>query len=123
MRVTMKGLVLLLAVLLAWSGIAAAEVIRGKVKAIDLTANRVTMEYENADRSFTFDPQDFIVWQGDDEVKPEVIKPGIEAEVGYYKDETGLEIASWVDLTPAEEETMTPPADVLLPDTTGGDSD
>lgn len=103
MRNATRSLVLLLALMLIASGSAMAEVIRGKVTNVDLQANRVSLQAEGKDRSFTFDPEDFIVWQGDDEVKPDAIKAGVEAEVGYYTDEKGLEIASWVDLTPIEE--------------------
>ena len=101
-----KGMIgmALVAFLLVAVGVASAEVIRGKVTNVDLKGNRVSIQSkEGKDFSFTFDPQDFIVWKGDDEVKAEEIKTGAEAEVGYYADETGKEIASWVDLTPAEE--------------------
>jgi len=101
-----KGMVwmALVAFLLVAAHVASAEVIRGKVTNVDLKGNRVSIQSkEGKDFSFTFDPQDFIVWKGDDEVKVDEIKTGVEAEVGYYADETGREIASWVDLTPAEE--------------------
>ncbi|MBI4436310.1 MAG: hypothetical protein HY590_02710 [Candidatus Omnitrophica bacterium] len=99
-----RWVVLFLALLLIWVGSSYAEVIRGKVTNMDLKGNRVSLQSkEGKDYSFTFDPQDFIVWKGDDEVKADEIKTGAEAEVGYYADETGREIASWVDLTPAEE--------------------
>lgn len=106
MKREFKGWVWVLAVLMVWVGVASAEVIRGKVTTIDLKANRIAVEAEGQSRNFTFEPQDFIVWKGDDEVKAEEITEGAEAEVGYYTDETGLEIASWVDLTPLEGEEM-----------------
>lgn len=116
MKNTIKGLALLLALTLVWAGSASAEVIRGKVSMIDLKANRMTLQADGKDHSFTFDPQDFIVWKGDDEVKTDEIKTGAEAEVGYYTDETGIEIASWVDLTPAAEgEEVSVPAETSLP--------
>ena len=115
-RNTARGMALLLALTLVWAGSASAEVIRGKVNMIDLKANRITLQAEGKDHSFTFDPQDFIVWKGDDEVKTDEIKMGAEAEVGYYTDETGIEIASWVDLTPAAEgEEISIPTESALP--------
>ena len=108
---------LLLALTFVWAGSASAEVIRGKVTMMDLKANRISLQAKGKDHSFTFDPQDFIVWKGDDEVKTDEIKTGADAEVGYYTDETGVEIASWVDLTPAEEgEEVSVPAESALPE-------
>ena len=116
MKNSIKGVALFLALTFVWAGSASAEVIRGKVSMIDLKANRVTLQAEGKDHSFTFDPQDFIVWKGDDEVKTDEIKTGAEAEVGYYTDETGIEIASWVDLTPAAEgEEVSVPTETNLP--------
>ncbi len=116
MKSTMKGLALLLAATLVWAGSASAEVVRGKVATIDLKANRITLQADGKDQSFTFDPQDFIVWKGDDEVKTDEIKTGAEAEVGYYTDETGIQMASWVDLTPiAEGEEVSVPMDAVAP--------
>lgn len=117
MKKGMKGVALFLALFLVLAGIASAEVVRGKVTTVDLKTNRISVEIEGKDRSFTFDPQDFIVWKGDDEVKAEEIKAGTDAEVGYYKDETGIEIASWVDLTPLEEgaEQIAIPGESALP--------
>ena len=104
MRKATGSLGLLLACMLIFVGSASAEVVRGKVANIDLKGNRVAVQTtDGKDHSFTFDPQDFIVWKGDDEVKAEEIKTGTDAEIGYYADETGKEIASWVDLTPAAE--------------------
>ena len=115
MKRCMKGLVLILAVLFIWVSSATAEVVRGTVSTIDLKANRIALQADGQDHNFSFDPQDFIVWQGDDEVKAEQIKTGADAEVGYYTDERGIRIASWVDLTPLEEgeALMIPPADIL----------
>ena len=100
-----------------WAGTGSAEVIRGKVTNVDLQTNRISVQYEGADKSFTYDAQDFIVWQGDDEVPINTIQAGTEAEIGYYTDEQGLEVASWVDLTPIEteemEEEISVPEDIL----------
>lgn len=116
MKSAMKGFALLLAVTLVWAGSASAEVVRGKVATIDLKTNRITLQSDGKDQSFTFDPQDFIVWKGDDEVKTDEIKMGAEAEVGYYTDETGIQMASWVDLTPiAEGEEVSVPTETALP--------
>ena len=114
---TLKGLALLVALMLVGAGSASAEVVRGKVSNIDSKANRITLQANGKDHSFTFDPQDFIVWKGDDEVKTDEIKNGTDAEVGYYTDETGIEIASWVDLTPVEEgEEISVPAETSMPE-------
>ncbi len=122
MKRGMKVTALCLAALLVVAGVASAEVVRGKVSLIDLKANRISIQSEGKDLSFTFDPQDFIVWKGDDEVETSQIAMGVEAEVGYYTDESGLQIASWVDLTPlAELEGVNVPGEeYLLEGTTEG---
>lgn len=107
-----KGLVLFLAVsvvsLLAVAS-ASAEVVRGKVTEIDLNASRLAVQTTDGQSlALSFDKEDFIVWRGDDEVEAKEIQTGSEAEVGYYADESGAKIASWVDLTPVE--TMEEPA-------------
>ena len=112
-----QWMTLLLAVVLVWAGSAQAEVVRGKVTAIDQQAKRISIQAESGNFNFNFDPEDFIVWKGDDEVKTDEIKTGADAEVGYYTDESGLQIASWVDLTPAEagEEVTVPTESPAMP--------
>jgi len=107
-----KGVVFLL-VVLVWVGHVHAEVIRGKVSMVDLEDNRIEVNSQGENRNFSFDPQDFIVWKGDDEVKTDQIKEGSDAEIGYYTDERGVEVASWVDLTPLEESISVPGEDLL----------
>jgi len=101
-----KGFVLLLVVaVVAVLGVASswAEVVRGKVTEIDLKANRLSLMTTGGESlGLTFDPADFIVWKGDDEVETKEVQVGNEAEVGYYSDEAGTKVASWVDLTPIE---------------------
>ena len=82
---------------------ASAEVVRGKVVTIDLAANKLSVTTDKGESlALSFDKEDFIVWKGDDEVDAKEVQVGSEAEVGYYADENGAKIASWVDLTPVE---------------------
>ena len=81
-----------------------AEVVRGKITTVDLNANKLSVQTSSGESlALSFDKEDFIVWKGDDEVEAKEIQTGSEAEVGYYADEAGAKIASWVDLTPVEE--------------------
>ena len=101
-----KGLILFLAVsVLAFFSASPvwAEIARGKVTVADPTGELSIMTDGGESLALTYDPEDFIVWQGDDEVEAKEIQVGNEAEVGYYADEGGAQIASWVDLTPVEE--------------------
>ena len=102
-----KGLVLFVAVavlFLVGVSLASAEVVRGKVTAIDLGTNKLSVQTSSGEAlALSFDKEDFIVWKGDDEVEAKEIQTGSEAEVGYYAVEKGGKVASWVDLTPVEE--------------------
>ena len=48
---------------------------------------------------------DTILWKGIDDIELSDITVGETAEVGYYTDETGSHVASWVDVL-IEEETI-----------------
>ena len=101
-----KGFVLYLTVcLLSFLGISsvAAEVVRGEVTSVDSSVGKLSVALaEGETLILTYDPEDFIVWEGDDEVEAKAIKIGSKAEVGYYTDEEDVKIASWLDLTPIE---------------------
>lgn len=110
-----KGFVLfLLVAVVSLLGISAAsaEVVRGKV--VDLKDNKLSITTTNGESLvLSVDPEDFIAWKGDDEVDLKAVQVGSEAEVGYYADETGNKIASWIDMTPlaeGAEEEMSPEA-------------
>ena len=80
-----------------------AEVVRGKITAMDAASGKLSVQTASGEPlALTFDKEDFIVWKGDDEVEAKEIQIGSDAEVGYYADENGAKIASWVDLTPVE---------------------
>ena len=111
-----KGFMLFLAVsvvsLLAVSSLW-AEVVRGKIMTMDLNMNKLSVQTTSGESlALSFDKEDFIVWKGDDEVEAKEIQVGSEAEVGYYADENGAKVASWVDLTPLAEATEEPEAAV-----------
>ena len=101
-----RGLVAVLAVCVLFLVIAPslwAEVVRGKITTVDLVASKLAVQTSSGEAlALAFDKEDFIVWKGDDEVEAKEIQIGSEAEVGYYADENGAKIASWVDLTPLE---------------------
>ena len=46
-----------------------------------------------------------IIWKGIEDIELSDVSKGQEAEVGYYTDDSGTLIASWVDVLVEEEST------------------
>jgi len=74
-------------------------VITGDVTSLDATAGTITVKAEDgAEKAFTVVDGETILWKGIEDIKLSDIKKGDKAEVGYYTDDSGKLIASWVDV-------------------------
>lgn len=79
-------------------------VITGDVTALDATAGSVTIKTDNgAEKAFSVIDGETILWKGIEDIKLTDIKKGDKAEVGYYTDDAGKLIASWVDVIVPEQ--------------------
>jgi hypothetical protein len=83
-------------------------VVTGEVTGLDLSNNFITVKGEDgAEKGFSVLSGETILWKGVDDIKLSDIKKGEKAEVGYYTDDAGKLIASWVDVI-VTEETVSP---------------
>ncbi len=74
-------------------------VITGAVVSLDLEAGTITVKTDDgAENTFSVVDGETILWKGIEDIELSDIAEGEEAEVGYYSDETGGLIASWVDV-------------------------
>ena len=79
-------------------------VVTGEVMNLDTTANSISVKGEDgAEKTFSVVDGETILWKGVEDIKLVDVKKGDKAEVGYYTDEKGMLIASWVDLIIPEE--------------------
>jgi hypothetical protein len=79
-------------------------VVTGEVTGLDLSNNFITVKGEDgSEKSFSVLSGETILWKGVDDIKLSDIKKGEKAEVGYYTDDAGKLIASWVDVIVTEE--------------------
>jgi multidrug resistance efflux pump len=96
-------------------------VITGEVTSLDTATGAITVKGDDgAEKSFSVVEGETILWKGIEDIKLADIKKGDKAEVGYYTDDAGKLIASWVDVivpeqpaasgAPAAAETETSPA-------------
>lgn len=83
-------------------------VITGEVTSLDITTGAITVKAEDgAEKAFSVLDGETILWKGVEDIKLADIKKGEKAEVGYYTDDNGKLIASWVDVIVAEESAST----------------
>ncbi|MDP6686099.1 MAG: hypothetical protein QGI05_04010, partial [Candidatus Omnitrophota bacterium] len=74
-------------------------VITGKVVSVDAELSTVTVELEGVgEKVFSVAEGETILWKGIDDIALSDIEVGVDAEVGYYTDEGGALVASWVDV-------------------------
>ena len=97
-------------------------VITGEVISLDVDSGAIVVKTEDGiEKTFSVLEGDTILWKGIDDIELSDITVGEAAEVGYYTDETGTHIASWVDVL-IEEGTIpleAAPEVETLPDITG----
>ena len=78
-------------------------VITGDVVSLDATSGIITVKDDGTDRTFSVLDGETILWRGIEDIELVSIKVGEEAEIGYYTDESGTLVASWVDVLAEEE--------------------
>lgn len=93
-------------------------VITGDVIALDTTASSITVKAaDGAEKAFSVVDGETILWKGIEDIKLSDIKNGDKTEVGYYTDDAGKLIASWVDVIVPEAsvDTSVAPASQAVP--------
>ena len=81
-------------------------VVTGEITALDATAGSITViGSDGAEKAFEVIDGETILWKGIEDIKIADIKKGDKAEVGYYTDDAGKLIASWVDVIVPEQPT------------------
>jgi len=88
-------------------------VVTGEVAALDATAGSISIKgVDGAEKAFNVVDGETILWKGIEDIKLSDIKKGDKAEVGYYTDDAGKLVASWVDVIVLEvsADTDTAPA-------------
>jgi hypothetical protein len=79
-------------------------VVTGDVTALDTTAGSITVKgADGVEKAFNVIDGETILWKGIEDIKLADIKKGDKAEVGYYTNDAGKLIASWVDLVIPEQ--------------------
>lgn len=79
-------------------------VVTGDVTALDAAAGSITIKgTDGAEKAFSVVDGETILWKGIEDIKLSDIKTGEKAEVGYYTDDAGKLIASWVDVIIPEQ--------------------
>nr|MBU1328347.1 hypothetical protein [Candidatus Omnitrophota bacterium] len=83
-------------------------VITGDVTALDATAGSITVKgSDGAEKAFSVVDGETILWKGIEDIKLTDIKKSDKAEVGYYTDDAGKLVASWVDVIVPEQPVAT----------------
>ncbi len=81
-------------------------VITGEVTSLDVTTGVIAVKTEDGiEREFSVVEEETILWEGIEDIQLSDVKEGDTAEVGYYSEESGKLIASWVDVLIEESET------------------
>lgn len=74
-------------------------VLTGDVTALDAAQGSITVKASDGlEKAFSVVEGETILWKGIEDIKLSDIKTGDKAEVGYYTDDSGKLIASWVDV-------------------------
>lgn len=82
-------------------------VLTGTVVDLNVSPGTITIKTsDSAEKTFSVVGGETILWKGIDDIELSAINKGEEAEIGYYTDESGKLIASWVDVM--VEETAIP---------------
>jgi len=81
-------------------------VIVGEVTSVDTSVSTITIKTDaGKQKTFSVINGETILWKGIEDIELSDVKVGEEAEVGYYTDDSGTLIASWVDIL-AEESSV-----------------
>ncbi len=74
-------------------------VVTGEVTSLDTTSSTITLKTDNGkETTFSVVGGETILWKGIEDIELSDITIGQKAEVGYYTNDKGIFIASWVDL-------------------------
>ncbi len=79
-------------------------VVTGEITALDAQAKSITIKgADGVEKAFNVVDGETILWKGIEDIKLADIKKGDKAEVGYYTDDAGKLVASWVDVVVPEQ--------------------
>ena len=83
-------------------------VVTGEVTALDASSGSISVKgADGAEKAFSVVDGETILWKGIEDIKLADIKKSDKAEVGYYTDDAGKLIASWVDVIVPEQPAAT----------------
>ena len=79
-------------------------VVTGEVTALDASEGSISVKgADGAEKTFSVIDGETILWKGIEDIKLSDIKKGENAEVGYYTNDAGKLVASWVDVIIPEQ--------------------
>ena len=79
-------------------------VVTGEVTALDASSGSISVKgADGAEKAFSVIDGETILWKGIEDIKLSDIKKGDNAEVGYYTNDAGKLVASWVDVVIPEQ--------------------
>ncbi len=97
-------------------------VVTGEVTTLDASTGSISVKgADGAEKAFSVIDGETILWKGIEDIKLSDIKKGDNAEVGYYTNDAGKLVASWVDVIVPEQPaaaapgTQTAPAAPVMP--------
>ena len=79
-------------------------VVTGEITSLDAAKGVISVKgADGAEKAFNVVDGETILWKGIEDIKLSDVKKGDKAEVGYYTDDAGKLIASWVDVVVPEQ--------------------
>jgi predicted RNA methylase len=74
-------------------------VVTGMIADLNIGAGTISLKAsDGAEKTFSVVDGETILWKGIEDIELSGISKGEEAEIGYYTDDSGKLIASWVDI-------------------------
>lgn len=73
-------------------------VVTGEVISLDAASGTISVKIDDVEKTFSVIDGETILWKGIEDIELSDINTGDEAEVGYYTDDEGKLVASWVDV-------------------------
>lgn len=101
-------------------------VVTGEITSLDAAKGAISVRgADGAEKAFSVVDGETILWKGIEDIKLSDVKKGDKAEVGYYTDDAGKLIASWVDVIVPEQpaaatDSQAAPVSQAAPAMTGG---